>query len=537
VTEEQEVAGRRVRASSRGARTPVFGLSALGIAAVLGYALALTQEAETLFLGLQDVIAQDLGWFYVLGVSFFLVFALWIGVSRYGHVRLGPDGEEPEYSRGSWFAMLFSAGMGIGILFYGVAEPMFHFTSPPVGEPRTVEAARTAMRFTFFHWGLHAWAIYVVMGLSLGYFHHRRGLPLAIRSALSPLLGHRAFGPMGHAVDSLAVFGTVFGLATSLGLGAMQVNAGLAHLFGVPMGTGVQIALIAGITGCATLSLVAGLDAGIRRLSIFNMAIALVLLVFVFAAGPTLFLLDSFPDHLGRYLQHVVGMSLWTGSLRGDVDGWRTSWTIFYWAWWIAWSPFVGMFIARVSRGRTIREFVAGVLLVPTLLSFVWFTVFGGTALHMELFGAGGIAAAVENDLAVAVYQMLEQLPLAGLTSALAVVVVSTFFVTSSDSGSFVVDVLTSGGHPDPPVWQRIFWALTEGVVAAVLLVTGGLAALQSAAIITGLPFCAVLVAMAFALIRVLRHDESGEVIRAATAPRATAEVPEASAAAGGRRR
>lgn len=528
MSREQEVAGFRVRASARGARTPVFGFSALGILAVLSYALLLTDEAERLFLGLQDLIARDLGWFYVLAVSFFLVFALWLGMSRFGHVRLGPDDEPPEFTRGSWFAMLFSAGMGIGILFYGVAEPIYHFTSPPFGEARSAEAARLAMRFTFFHWGLHAWAIYIVMGLALGYFHHRRGLPLAIRSALAPLLGRHAFGPLGHVVDSLAVFGTVFGLATSLGLGAMQINAGLAHLFGVPHGPGIQVLLIALITACATTSLLLGLEGGIRRLSLFNMGIALALLLFVFAMGPSLFLLDSFPDHLGRYLQSLVGMSLWTGALRADVDGWRTSWTIFYWSWWIAWSPFVGMFIARVSRGRTIREFVIGVLFVPSLLTFVWFTVFGGTALHLEIFGGGGIASAVEQDLAVAVYAMLERLPWAGLTSILAVVVVSTFFVTSSDSGSFVVDVLTSGGHPDPPVWQRIFWAVTEGVVAAVLLVTGGLAALQSAAIITGLPFCAVLIAMAFGLLRALRSDE---IPRIGGQPLAS-EIPQARAAA-----
>jgi len=495
---------------------PVFVTSAVVIASVLGFALAFTPTAERLFLGLQDRIAATFGWFYVLSVTFFLFFAIWLGFSRYGSVRLGRDGERPEFGVLSWFSMLFSAGMGIGVLFYGVAEPIFHFTSPPYGEAGTEEAARTAMRVTFFHWGLHAWSIYIVMGLSLAYFHHRRGLPLSIRSAFYPVLGERIHGPLGHLVDILAVFGTLFGLATSLGLGAMQVNAGLHHLFAWEVSAPNQVWLITAITAAATVSVVLGLDAGIRRLSVFNMVLALALLLFVFAAGPSLFLLNSLPDHVGRYLQQLVATSLWT-DFPQNAD-WQKSWTLFYWAWWIAWAPFVGMFVARVSRGRSVREFVLGVLFVPSIITFVWFTVFGGTALHMELFGQGGIAAAVSQDLSVAIYRMLERLPLGGLTSLLAVSVVITFFVTSSDSGSFVVDMLTSGGHPDPPTWQRVFWAVTEGGVAAVLLLTGGLQALQSAAIITGFPFCVVLLAMCWSLVKGLRSEPEADGPRAPAA-------------------
>ena len=484
----------------------VFLSSAAVIAAVLGFSLVFTDEARRWFPAAQDLISTYFGWFYILAVSFFLVFSLWLGLGRYGSIRLGADDERPEFGTASWFAMLFSAGMGIGLLFYGVAEPIFHYVDPPYGDAQTLQTTRLAMRITFFHWGLHAWGIYVVMGVAIAYFSFRRGLPLAIRSTLHPLLGSHVHGWPGHLVDIVAVFGTVFGLATSLGLGAMQINSGLTHLFGVASSSTNQVILIALITGCATVSLVSGLDRGIRRLSELNMVLAGLLLLFVFVAGPTLFLLDVLPDYFGNYVQQLVATSLWTDALR-DTD-WQRSWTIFYWAWWISWAPFVGMFVARVSRGRTIREFVLGVLLAPTALTVLWFTVMGGTALHLEAFGGGEIAVAVQRDLSVAIYEMLELLPFGHLAAVLAIVVVWVFFVTSSDSGSFVVDMLTSGGHPDPPVWQRVFWAVTEGAVAAVLLTVGGLEALQSAAINTGLPFCVVLVLVCFSLVRALREEE-----------------------------
>jgi len=471
----------------------VFIASATAVMVVLVFGVVLPRRAKALFLGLQDVIVSRLDGLFVAATAIFLVFALVVAIAPSGRIRLAADDAPPAFGLRPWFAMLFSAGMGIGIMFYGVAEPLLHYAAPPVGAPGTPEAARLAMTITFYHWGLHAWAIYVVMGLAIAYFGHRRGFPLAVRSTLHPILGDRIHGPWGQAVDTLAVFGTLFGLATSLGLGAMQINAGLHRLFGVGESTAVQVALIAVITAGATTSVVLGLDRGIRRLSELNVALAILLLVFVLAAGPTLLLLEALPARLLEYATKVPVLAFGVERI-GDV-AWNKSWTIFYWAWWIAWSPFVGTFIARISRGRTVREFVIGVLFVPTLVSALWFTVFGWTAIQMD--GANpGLASAVQTNVATGIYAVLDRLPWSGATSLLAAAIVAVFFVTSSDSGSFVVDMLTSGGHPNPPVWQRVFWAVSEGVVAAVLLVGGGLVALQSAAVNTGLPFCLVLLAV-----------------------------------------
>ena len=482
----------------------VFLTSAAVVVSVLGFGVLAPEAAKTAFVGLQDIIVSRLDWLFIATTALCLVFSLLVTVGRIGRIRLGGDTEAPSYGLATWFAMLFSAGMGIGIMFYGVAEPMLHYASPPTGEGHTPEAARLAMTISFFHWGLHAWAIYVVMGLSIAYFGYRRGLPLSIRSTLHPVLGDRIYGPWGHVVDTLAVFGTLFGLATSLGLGAMQINAGLDRVFGTGESTALQVGLIAVITAGATTSVVMGLDRGIRRLSQINIALAVLLLVFVLAAGPTAVLLQAF---FGRVLDYAYELVPLTFGLRqlGDLS-WNKSWTIFYWAWWIAWSPFVGTFIARISRGRTVREFVLGVLLVPSLVSALWFTVFGWTAIHLDV-ASPGIAETVQSNFATGIYAVLERLPISGMTSLLAAIVVAIFFVTSSDSGSFVVDMLTSGGHPNPPVAQRIFWAVSEGVVAATLLVSGGLVALQSAAINTGLPFCIALVAICLGLGRSLWKD------------------------------
>lgn len=482
----------------------VFFPSAAIIVLVLGFGVVAPERAQGLFLGLQDAIVSHLDWLFIASSALFLGFSLLVAGAPTGKIRLGPDEEPPAYGFPSWFAMLFSAGMGIGIMFYGVAEPILHYAAPPRGTGGTPEAARLALTITLFHWGLHAWAVYVVMGLAIAYFGHRRGLPLAVRSTLYPLLGARIHGPWGHAVDTLAVFGTLFGLATSLGLGAMQINAGLNHLLGTEESTTVQVGLVALVTTGATISLVLGLDRGIRRLSELNVALAVILLLFVVTAGPTVLLLQSFPERLFDYGTQLVPLAL---SLRplGDLD-WSKSWTIFYWAWWIAWSPFVGTFIARISRGRTVREFVLGVLLVPTLVSALWFTVFGWTAIQLDQ-AEPGIATAVQANVATGLYAVLARLPLAGATSLLAVGIVAIFFITSSDSGSFVVDMLTSGGQADPPVWQRVFWAVSEGIVAAALLLSGGLSALRSAAINTGLPFCIVLLLVCAGLGRSLWHE------------------------------
>ena len=461
-----------------------------------------------MFAAAQGLIVADFGWFYIAAVAGFLVFVLFLMFSRYGDVKLGPDDSEPDYSYLSWFAMLFSAGMGIGLIFFGVAEPIQHYALPPVGEGRTIESARQAMVLTFFHWGLHAWAIYIVVGLALAYFAFRRGLPLTIRSALFPLIGGRIYGPIGHAVDIFAVLGTMFGVATSLGLGVLQVNAGFSYLFDLPTNTLVQLVLIAAITGMATLSVVMGLDRGVKRLSELNIILAGLLLAFVLVAGSTVFLLQAFVQNIGAYLGEVVQRTFRLYAY--EPNPWLGNWTLFYWGWWIAWSPFVGMFIARISRGRTIRQFVAGVLLVPTLFTFLWMTVFGNTAIALDLSGAAHIADTVASNLPVALFETLEQLPLATIVSGLATLLIITFFVTSADSGALVIDMITSGAAENPPVWQRVFWAVCAGAVAAVLLVAGGLQALQTAAIASALPFAVVMVFICYGLLRALQTEGEG---------------------------
>jgi choline/glycine/proline betaine transport protein len=499
---------RRPRATING---PVFFGSAALILAFVVFGAVWPDLADRVFGDVQGWVTTTFGWFYVLAVAVFIVFAVAVALSSYGQVRLGPDDSRPEFSNTAWFAMLFSAGMGIGLMFFGVAEPLMHFGSPPTGEGGTIAAAREAMKITFFHWGVHAWAIYAVIGLALAYFSFRHGLPLTIRSALFPLIGDRIHGGWGHAADIFAVLGTMFGVATSLGLGVLQINAGLTYLFGVPDSVGVQMILIAVITLMATVSVVAGLDAGIRRLSEINLCLALALVLFVLAVGPTLFLLQATVQNVGAYISDLVTKTFTLYAYEPNV--WIGGWTLFYWAWWIAWSPFVGMFIARVSRGRTIREFVVGVLLAPVGFTFVWMTVFGNTAIALDMGAAQGLLAeAVDADVATALFVFLEYFPLSGIVSVVATILVVTFFVTSSDSGSMVIDTITAGGDQDPPVWQRIFWATTEGLVAAVLLLAGGLGALQTAAIAAALPFTVVMLLVCWGLLRGLRVETQRRV-------------------------
>lgn len=486
---------------------PVFiGSAVIALVFVL-FAVLFSEQAELVFANVQGWVVQTAGWFYILSVALFLIFVILLALSDYGRIKLGPDHSEPDYTYGSWFAMLFSAGMGIGLMFFGVAEPVMHMMTPPSGDPATAEAAREAMRITYFHWGVHAWAIYAVVALALAYFAFRQNLPLTIRSALYPLIGDRIYGPIGHAVDIFAVVGTLFGVATSLGFGVMQVNAGLNYLFGLPVGPIIQILLIAGITGLATISVVLGLDGGIRRVSELNLILAVGLMLFVLIVGPTLYLLQTFVQNTGYYLSNLVDATF--NLYAYEPREWIGGWTLFYWGWWIAWSPFVGMFIARVSRGRTIREFVLGVLLVPVGFTFLWMTVFGNTAVHLILEqGFVQLADAVAADSAVALFQFFEYLPLSTIASLVATILVITFFVTSSDSGSLVVDMLTSGGAGDEsPVWQRIFWSVTEGVIAAALLVAGGLGALQTATISSALPFTIIMLLMCWGLMRALRLE------------------------------
>ncbi len=501
---------------------PVFIPSVVLLVGFIGFGVLATETAEATLKPLLNAVTTNFGWLYVGSVSVFIGFAVFLALSPYGRIRLGTDDDRPQFSLLTWFSMLFSAGMGIGLVFFGVAEPIQHYAHPPSGEGQTLAAAQAALPLTLFHWGIHAWAIYVVMGLSIAYFSFRCGLPLALRSCFAPLLGDRIHGWMGDLIDIGAVFGTLFGLATSLGLGAMQVSAGFHHLFGTEHSTQTQLLLIAFITLAATISLVSGVHRGIRRLSELNLILAGLLLVFVFFSGPTLFILDAGLQNVGSYVAVVFQRGLQLGPMDPDESEWIRSWTVFYWGWWIAWSPFVGMFVARISRGRTIREFVAGVLLAPTILTFVWFSVFGDTALYLERFTDADITAAVDADLSTAIYVVLAELPLGSVTALLAALVVSVFFVTSSDSASFVVDMLTSGGHPNPPVWQRVFWATAEGACAAVLLYAGGkqaLTALQAAAISIGLPFCIVLLGMIASLLIALPRDS------AVTAPGSAAKA------------
>ncbi len=474
------------------------------------FTLLFQEPAETVFGSIQSFITDSLGWFLIVSVSFFLIFAVYIAFSKLGNVRLGGPNARPEFPTFAWVAMLISAGMGIGLMFWSVAEPIFHFQDPPVLlgaiEPNTASAAQQAMTITFFHWGLHAWGIYALVGLSLAFFAFNWGLPLTIRSVFYPLLGERIYGWPGNVIDILAVASTLFGLATSLGFGVQQVNAGFNFLFGLQISTSVQVGLIAIITGFATASVISGLGNGVRRLSELNMILAAVLMAFVLLVGPTLFIMSSFVENLGYYIASLPVMSFWTESFSGTE--WQAGWTVFYWGWWVSWSPFVGIFIARVSRGRTVREFILGVLLLPSMLTFLWMSVFGGTALNMELGNLGGvISGAVDNDVSTALFVMLEQLPLTGITSLVGIVLVVVFFVTSSDSGSLVVASLTAGGKLESPATQRVFWAVMEGVVAAALLLGGGLSALQTAAITTGLPFTVVLLIMCYSVYKGLSYE------------------------------
>ncbi len=600
----------------------VFPASALLIIAFVIVTAIIPRRALMFFDWLQEGIAGHFAWLYLVAMTGFLVFAIYLCFSRYGHIRLGADDARPEFSTVSWFAMLFSAGMGIGMLFFGVAEPMWHYLAPPDMQGETLPAARNAMGITLFHWCLHPWALYALVGLALAYFSFRRNLPLSFRSVFHPLLGDRIHGRLGDVIDVMAVLATLFGLATSLGLGAKQVNAGLAFVFGLPQSTGMQVILIACITAMAVVSLVSGLNVGVRRLSETNMFLAGFLLLFLFVAGPTVYLLGALVDNTGAYLQRLPESSFWTGSYDEPAKAdWLASWTVFYWGWWIAWSPFVGMFIARVSKGRTIREFITGVLLVPSTVSLVWMTGFGNAALHQEIYPkleavepasavayepdaypvqvldeATGLPQTADGEWLVApdaqsvaspvgvlvqqqqealvtrggtpvnyhrgilVYQdttapynptaeerfdgeflsrsdrltlsgyltepvlsssldakmdttatamfvMLKGYPLTTLTALIGTLSIVLFFVTSSDSASLVADIIASGGSPDPTTGTRLFWGILEGILASVLLLAGGLKALQTGAISIGLPFCLLIIVMCFSLVQGLRSD------------------------------
>lgn len=511
-TIDYEVGQDNVQIIGLDVHNPVFGISALLIVAFVIYVLIFQDSAATMFGDLRKWLTSTFDWVFMIAGNIFVLFCFFLALSPFGKIRIGGKDATPDFSYSGWFAMLFAAGMGIGLMFFGVLEPVYHFQNPPLGlGTEDQEAARSlGMAATIFHWGLHPWAIYAVVGLALSFFCFSRGLPLTIRSAFYPLFGNAVWGWFGHVVDTLAVFATLFGLATSLGLGANQASAGLEYLFGLEATDTVKVLLILGITGLALTSVVAGLEAGVKRLSELNMLLALVLLLFVIGVGHTLDVLTGFFTGLGSYLQNLVPLSNWIG--REDTD-FLHGWTTFYWAWWISWSPFVGMFIARISKGRSVREFIFAVLIVPTLVSVLWMNAFGGTALSEFIeTGYTGVVETVTNwQPELSLYKMLEPLPLTTITSGIGITLVIVFFVTSSDSGSLVIDTITAGGKIEAPVAQRVFWCLLEGLVAIALLLGGGLTSLQAAAIATGFPFAIVLVLMCVSLYKGLSAERRGQ--------------------------
>lgn len=496
----------------------VFGISALMIVVFVVLTLALQEEVSPIFDGVRNWLTSNLSWFFLSAANIFVVLSVVLIFTPLGRVRLGGAKAKPDHSYLGWFAMLFAAGMGIGLMFYGVSEPISHYSTAvggttlengvrtdwaPLGGAEGNEAAarELGMAATILHWGLHPWAIYATVALALALFSFNKGLPLTIRSIFYPILGERVWGWPGHLIDILAVFSTLFGLATSLGFGAEQATAGLSYLFDVPDTSLTRVLLILGITLAALCSVVAGVNNGVKRLSELNMGLAFLLLVFVLITGPTLALLGGFFDNLTAYATHLPALSMPFG--RDDVE-YSQGWTAFYWAWWISWSPFVGMFIARVSRGRTVREFLIAVLLVPTLVCVLWMTVFGGTAITQVENGMSDVAdAALELKL----FAMLSHLPLSTITSLIGILLVMVFFITSSDSGSLVIDTITAGGKIDAPTPQRVFWALISGVIAIALLLGGGLGALQAMVISTGLPFAFVLLIGCFGIIKGLMSE------------------------------
>ena len=467
------------------------------------------QRAELFFSGAQGWVVSRFDWFYTVVVTVFLVFLVLIASSRYGNIKLGPDDAVPDFSFISWTAMLFAAGMGIGLMYFGVGEPLQHFLKPPTQISGTPAAAREAMQSTFFHWGFHAWAVYGTMGLVLAYFGFRYNLPLTMRSGLYPLLKERINGPIGDAVDTFALVGTIAGIATTLGYGALQLSAGLGSLTSWDTSSsGFRIAIIVVVVGLAGISAVTGLDKGVRRLSELNLSLSFILLGFVLIAGPTVFLFQALSENIGGYLSQLVNLSLRTFAYEPTQDaGWFGGWTILYWAWWISWSPFVGMFIARISRGRTIRQFVVGVLLVPTAFNLVWMTVFGNGAIWIDTHVAQGALAQTVGNVDALLFKFFEYLPFTSAVSWLAIVLIAVFFVTSADSGAFVVDAIASRGRAQSPVWQRLFWAAVLGVTAVVLLLAGGLKALQAMTLVAALPVAVIMLALCYGLWRGLAAD------------------------------
>lgn len=479
----------------------VFIPSILIIGTLVIVTAVIPETMGTVFSATLAGVVDTFGWWYILIVAACIAFTLWIGFSRFGKIRLGKDHDRPEFSRISWYAMLFSAGIGIGVLFYGTSEAVAHYTTPPRQVPeQTIEAARYGVHITWMEWGAGAFAIYVVAGLGIALATHRRGRPISIRWALEPIFGDRVKGWLGHVIDIIAIFSTVLGLATSLGLGALQLSTGLEYIDLISISGSGVVFLILGIAALAGISVISGLGRGIKWLSNINVALAGLLLLFVLLAGPTMFILEATVSQVGYYAQNILQSSFETDFSEGNA--WQSYWTTFFWAWWVAWGPFVGTFLARISKGRTIKEFSLGVLVVPTTAIFLWFSVMGWSSLNREIFGSGGLADLAPEQV---IFEYLSGLPLSAISSILTLVLIVTFFVTSADSGALVVATISTGGMTNPPAYTRIFWVLMIAGVASVLSIAGGLSALQTASVVGGLPFTAVMVFMAWGVIRDLR--------------------------------
>lgn len=451
------------------------------------------------------LLTTNFGWLYLLAVAIFIIFVFGIAISRYGKIKLGADDDKPEFSNFQWFAMLFGGGMGIGLVFWSVAEPIMHFNSPPFGEPGTVEAMQTSMRVVFFHWGIHAWVNFAIAGLALAYFQFRKGLPFLISSAFYPLIGDRIYGPIGKAIDILAVFATIFGIATSLGLGSSQIATGIEYIWGIPAGPMTISLVIAVITVIFTLATVSGLHKAMQSIANVKVWLSIAFMVFIFYFGGKVFILNTFTQSLGGYLQNFVGQTFWMAN-----EGWVGGWTIFYWAWWIAWAPFVGQFVARVSKGRTIREFVFAVTLLPVGFSFMWLAIYGGAAFNLDQISGGAIQSAVNADYTTALFALLQQMPLYAITGPLAIVLIVTCFVGAADSATYVLAMLTSNGDMDPSKKLRSFWGIMQGAMTIVLIVVGGTAALkalQTASIASAFPFMLIMLVMCYSILKALRSD------------------------------
>jgi choline/glycine/proline betaine transport protein len=492
---------------------PVMAVgSALLVVMFVLFTIINPDYAGSVFNSARDFIATNLSWYYITLMNFYLLFALLLVFSKYGKIRLGANSDKPEFSYFAWFSMLFGAGIGIGILFWSIAEPIYYFQSNPFindAQSMTAESAQVAMRVAIFHWGLHGWGLYAVLGMTFAYFTYRKGLPLSIRSALYPIFGERIYGPIGYIADLLAVLGTVFGIATSLGLGAQQMNAGLNYLLGIEISITTQILLIGVISIVATASVLSGVNKGIRILSELNMTLTLLILGMFVVFGPTLYLLSSIGANTVDYLINAPALGVWVAP--AEHAQWQSDWTIFYWGWWLAWSPFTGIFIARISRGRTVREFILGVLLVPTALTILWITIFGNSAMYIELFGDGGVTAAVNADTTTALFKTIELLDigylLTGIMATICTFMLLTYFVTSADSATLVICTLVAMGKNEPPAKLRIFWGIAIGAVAAVLLYSGGLQALKTASIVVALPFSVVLILATYGLCKSLYKE------------------------------